>query len=49
MEFKRALNTGDEYDSEIIVGSSNRIIWSYGSSDDAFNIHFDRGTATVIF
>ncbi len=42
VEFKRALNTGDEYDNEVSPGS-NKIIWSYGSSDSLSRKHSNRG------
>jgi hypothetical protein len=49
MEFKRALNTGDEYDYEIVPGSANSILWAYGQSDSDFGIHYDRGMADIVF
>jgi hypothetical protein len=49
MEFKRALNTGDKYDREVVVGSNNYIIWAYGTSDDDINIHTNRGMTNVTF
>ncbi len=42
IEFKRALNTGDEYDNQLLPGK-NKIIWSYGAVDDAKLKHSTRG------
>jgi hypothetical protein len=49
MEFKRAINTGDKYDYPVSVGSVNKIVWSYGNSDDSSNIHIERGVDTITF
>ena len=42
IEFSRALATGDEYDNPLPSGA-NKIIWSYGSSDEFDRRHFERG------
>jgi hypothetical protein len=42
IEFKRALATGDQYDNELTPGE-NKIIWSYGSSDNPSQRHVQRG------
>jgi hypothetical protein len=42
IEFKRALDTGDRYDRAFVRGS-NKIIWSYGSSDSLAMKHINRG------
>lgn len=42
IEFKRALVTGDDRDNPLSPGS-NRIIWSYGSSDSPTLQHAARG------
>ncbi|UCD54322.1 MAG: carboxypeptidase regulatory-like domain-containing protein [Dehalococcoidia bacterium] len=46
IEFKRALNTGDEYDNELSPGT-NKIIWSYGSTDDLGRKHIARGYGEI--
>lgn len=42
IEFKRALDTGDKYDHPLVKGT-NKIIWSYGSDDQAEVQHVNRG------
>jgi hypothetical protein len=42
IEFKRALNTGDEYDIPVKKGV-NKIIWAYGSDDGMAIKHAFRG------
>lgn len=42
IEFKRALNTGDEYDNQLLPGN-NKIIWAYGAGDNAELKHSTRG------
>jgi len=42
IEFKRALDTGDDHDNPLSKGV-NKIIWSYGSSDSPTLKHFNRG------
>jgi len=46
IEFKRALNTGDEYDNELSPGT-NKIIWSYGSTDELGRKHISRGYGEI--
>ena len=46
IEFKRALNTADEYDKELIQGS-NQIIWAYAISDDPGAKHKFRGYGEI--
>lgn len=46
IEFKRALNTGDQYDKKLTKGTNN-IIWSYGSTDSPTQQHFDMGTGEL--
>ena len=46
IEFKRALTTGDEYDHPLSPGG-NKIIWSYGSSDDIGQKHTSRGYGEI--
>ena len=46
VEFKRALNTGDDYDLAVSSGE-NKIIWSYGSSDDMAQKHTKRGYGVI--
>jgi len=45
IEFKRALNTGDDYDLQLSKGV-NKIIWSYGTIDSILH-HFDRGYGEI--
>jgi len=47
IEFKRALDTGDEYDNELTKGV-NQIIWSYGSNDEIRVRHMNRGYGEII-
>jgi len=42
IEFKRALDTGDELDN-ILTQGAIKIIWSYGSTDDIDQRHAVRG------
>lgn len=46
IEFKRALNTGDEYDTAVLFGQ-NKIIWAYGLSDDITQKHSTRGYGEI--
>lgn len=46
IEFKRALNTGDDYDIPIFKGI-NKIIWAYGSSDSLTVKHSTRGYGEI--
>ena len=46
IEFKRALNTADEYDIPLKKGI-NKIIWSYGSSDSMDRKHSNRGYGEI--
>lgn len=48
IEFKRALNTGDQYDKVLTHGVIN-IIWSYGSTDEITTKHVTRGTGKITF
>jgi hypothetical protein len=47
VEFRRALNTGDEYDVAVSSGE-NKIIWAYSSSDDITKKHIKRGYGVII-
>ena len=47
IEFKRALNTGDEYDIPLIMGL-NKIMWSFGSNDGSKVRHTARGYGEII-
>lgn len=47
IEFKRKLNTGDDYDKVLEVGTDVHIIWAVGSSDSLNVKHFDKGSATL--
>jgi hypothetical protein len=47
IEFKRALDTGDQYDKAIIPGEDNTIIWSYGTKDVMTDIHVQMGSASI--
>jgi hypothetical protein len=38
IEFKRALNTGDQYDRPLAAGN-NRIAWAFGTDDDWLSDH----------
>jgi hypothetical protein len=42
IEFKRALDTGDQYDHPLLKGV-NKIIWAYGSDDQSKIKHVSRG------
>ena len=46
MEFKRALNTGDNYDIPLASGV-NKIIWAYSSSDSLKTKHSKRGYGEI--
>jgi len=43
VKFSRRVDTGDEYDKVINVDEGNKIIWSYGSSDDFSEYHKKSG------
>jgi hypothetical protein len=47
IEFKRKLDTGDDYDSVITKGESHNIVWSYGGSDGMMSIHSQRGYGKI--
>ncbi len=46
IEFKRALDTGDQRDNKLSSGK-NKIIWSYGSADDFTRKHAKRGYGEI--
>jgi len=46
IEFKRALDTGDEFDIPLSQGV-NRIIWAYGSGDGLAARHSNRGYGEI--
>jgi len=46
MEFKRALNTGDNYDIPLASGV-NKIIWAYSSTDSLKTKHSKRGYGEI--
>jgi hypothetical protein len=46
IEFKRALNTGDDYDNQLLKGA-NKIIWAYGSDDELTQKHTARGYGEI--
>jgi len=46
VEFKRSLNTGDDYDKTLFKGT-NKIIWSYGSGDELGRKHTNRGYGEI--
>jgi len=46
VEFKRALNTGDDYDIPLSQGV-NKIIWAYGSEDKLTQKHTERGYGEI--
>ena len=46
IEFKRLLNTGDEYDNPLQSGV-NKIIWAYGSADELSLQHTARGYGEI--
>jgi hypothetical protein len=46
IEFKRALNTGDDYDNQFFEGA-NKIIWAYGSDDELTQKHTARGYGEI--
>jgi hypothetical protein len=47
IEFKRELNTGDEYDIPLLTGS-NKIMWSISSNDGLGVQHTTRGYGEII-
>jgi hypothetical protein len=47
IEFKRALDTGDVYDNSLTNGV-NKIIWSYGSTDEFTQQHSTRGYGELL-
>jgi len=47
IEFKRALNTGDQYDHQLLKGV-NKIIWAYGSDDQSKIKHVSRGYGELV-
>ena len=47
IEFKRLLNTGDEYDISLSEGT-NQIIWAYGGNDNLAIRHSTRGYGEII-
>ena len=46
IEFRRALDTGDEFDNPLIKGK-NQIIWSYGGGDTLTQKHTNRGYGEI--
>jgi hypothetical protein len=46
IEFKRALDTGDQRDNKL-TGGKNEIIWSYGSVDELATKHTNRGYGEI--
>ncbi len=46
IEFKRALNTADEYDNVLVQGT-NQIIWAYATADDPNVKHKFRGYGEI--
>ena len=46
IEFKRALNTSDEYDLALYKGV-NKIIWAYGANDELTLKHSSRGYGEI--
>ncbi len=47
IEFKRALDTSDQYDNKLAIGK-NQIIWAHGSIDDLRMKHSARGYGEII-
>lgn len=47
IEFKRKLDTGDNFDSAIIKGESNNILWAFGGTDGMMSIHSQRGYDSI--
>ena len=47
IEFKRALDTGDELDN-ILTQGANKIIWSYGATDAIDQRHAVRGEDSIV-
>ncbi len=46
IEFKRALETGDQHDNRLAIGK-NRIIWAYGAADALAPKHTSRGYGEI--
>jgi hypothetical protein len=46
IEFKRALDTGDQQDNKLSIGK-NQIIWAYGSADALTPKHANRGYGEI--
>jgi hypothetical protein len=46
IEFKRKLVTGDKYDNPVSKGA-NKIMWSYGSTDEFNQKHTNRGYGEI--
>jgi hypothetical protein len=48
IEFKRLLNTGDQYDHPFVTGA-NRIMWAVHNTSDDLQVHtaFGRGSITI--
>ena len=46
IEFKRALDTGDQYDKKLSIGE-NKIIWAYGPDDTPTTKHAKRGQGEI--
>jgi len=47
IEFSRKLDTGDEYDNPLTVGTTNAVIWAYGTADNTSLQHAPRGYGEV--
>lgn len=47
VEFKRPLDTSDEYDHALARGERYRILWSYGDSDEPGQKHVRKGQAEI--
>lgn len=47
IEFKRALDTGDQYDHPLARGERYRILWAYGDSDEPGEKHTRRGKGEI--
>lgn len=47
IEFKRKLNTGDNYDKSFTKGQNINIIWGLGSSDSFESRHTTRGSGSI--
>jgi hypothetical protein len=46
IEFKRDLDTGDQYDKKLSIGE-NKIIWAYGLDDTPTTMHTKRGQGEI--